>query len=326
MFTTGTATHHNDLLDKLRIWLTGTAGWTQLAWTAGATVNDSSVLAIRGPGAGAGKQVYINIRTKATSATSLYTWEMSGATDYIGSQPWGAQPNEGPAPYLNLWQNSIDYWFYANDRRFVVVAKMSTVYASCYCGFYLPWGTPAQVPFPLFIGGNRSIEVIYNDNNSATRFFVDPGGESSGPSAGAWCRHPDGTWKPVINQSVSNSVDNCFGRSEASHMVVWPWSPSNSNSTSTSFLNLGGSTSGQSTGGTLDQLVPTAQGERTVVPVELRCRGASNSPAGVLDGVFCPFGRGLVTEQTITVSAKLMRAFQNQQRNKGNSIMLIEEV
>jgi hypothetical protein len=318
-YTNGSADDYHDLLDQLRTWLTGTAGWTELQWTAPGSLTDVATLNLQGPGAGVDNRVYINIRSQSDETESIYSWEISGATGYDEDQPWGAQPNESSRPFFNLWENSIDYWFYANDRRFVVVAKTSTTYASMYAGFFLPWATPAQYPFPLYVAGDYYDKVPWNQANAARRFFPDPGGDNSLVSSG-YVRGPDGIWLPIYNNAISSANDSHFGSRTPSCAWTSPY---------TAWLGDGSGdtytwTSNADPAGPFDRLLPTAQSERVLIPISIQRQIAQ--PLGVIDGAYAPLGTGLTTEQHVVSGSRNFRAFQNINRNSGNDFMLLEEV
>jgi hypothetical protein len=74
-----------------------------------------------------------------------------------------------------LWQNSIDYWFYVNNTRVIVIAKIGVYYISMYAGFFLPYALPAEYPYPYFIGATYPTLQPYNLNNAGMRSFCDPG-------------------------------------------------------------------------------------------------------------------------------------------------------
>jgi hypothetical protein len=323
-YTTGTATDYVDLLDKLRQWMVGTCGWTQLAWAKGANPisTDVTTLSLRGPGSGAGREVYVNIKATPSPASSQYSWAISSAIGYQAAAAWGSQPGEGPPVYFNTWQNAITYWFYGNDRRLIVVAKCSTIYISAYAGLILPWSAPDQYPFPLYVGADFYQPSAYNSVNSARRMFCDPGASNAILAAG-WCRNPDGVWNPVMNHQAANSNDWPWGYQRGSNYFIWPFVGANDTSDTNTWAY--GAASGSNGGvGVLDRMVPTAQGDRIVLPVHLN--HPRNPQLGVLDGVYMPLGAGIVAEQTVSAGGLTMRAFQNIHRNSANDIFLINEV
>lgn len=329
MFTTGTANGHADLLDKLRQWLTTPAptgpGWTQLSW--GAVPGDSSdqVLFVQGPGAGTGRETYLKLYTQTNATASYYSICITGAIGYQAGAMWNSQPGEGPVVCLNLWQNAISYWFYANDRRVIIIAKCSTNYMSAYAGMFLPWALPTQYSFPLYIAADYGALAAWNYADAGRRMFCDPG--QANPSGGQWLsagvvRDPDGTWNNVLNQQHGAQNDYTYGYNRAGAYFVWPFAGANDNATSQP--SWAGPTNGMSGGqGVVDLLVPTAQSERIILPVHIN--HTQQVMLGALDGVYMPLGSGLATEQTVTAGSKTLRAFQNIQRNSANDFFLIDE-
>lgn len=313
--TTGTASSHTDLLDKLRTWLTGTAGWTQNAWTG-------SNLNIQGPGSGSGRTVNLNITALSYPVDGVYCWQVDGSVGYDSSALFGNQSGEGTPVFFNLWQNSISYWFYANDRRVIVVAKCSTLYISLYAGFFLPWCQPAQYPFPLAIMGDYYTRTPYNTVNAGRRMCCDPGWSPTAMLSAGVVRDPQGVWQPITNQSVSNSNDYATGYQRGRNYFAWPYSAAQDYPNA---LSWAGGTFGGSAGGVgvMDLMVPTAQSERLILPVHLN--GTRDPALGALDGIYAPLGSGLSTEQVITAGGKTLRAFQNIHRLSANDFFLVDE-
>lgn len=319
-FTSGTATDYADLLDKLRLYLVA-QGWTQLAWTAGTVAGGGASLAVRGPGAGAGLETFIQIRTESNVSLSYYGWRIRGSIGWDVANPEGSQPGQQPTPsYFNLWQNSIDYRFYVNDRRFIVVAKLGTVTLSMYAGFFLPWSLPTGYPFPLYIAGTYFELNIYNLANSAHRFFCDPGGLPYSLST-AWVRNPSGNWIPMVNHTPTGANDNnhSFGNSYT-YGAVHPYGVGGDDDNITDAQYLYGGT------GLLEYMVRTRQDEIGMWPISLHGVQGVEEAYGVLDGAYCIPGIGLVNEQTFTASARNFRVFQNVGRSSGNDFVAIEEV
>lgn len=320
-YTTGTATDYADLLDKLRLYAVA-QGWTQLAWTAGTVPAGGANLQLRGPGAGVGREVYLNIRTYADVPSAYYYWTLRGATGYTAGAPVGGNPGEmQTSTYFNLWQNSITYWFYVNDYRIIVVAKCSTAYISMYAGFFLPFSSPDQYPFPLYVAADYGGVASWSLANAGRRMFADPGGSTTQPSA--WTRSPAGTWIPTFNHIFSSSNDSISNVIGSPVVRMWPFHVGEAQASS-NYWEWGGNFNGQGGGGALDSMVATRQNERWLWPVTLV---PMLEPAfGVLYGVHAIPGVGLATEQVTTVGARNFRIFQNIQRSSGNDFFAVEEV
>lgn len=320
-FTTGTAANHHDLLDQLRQWLTGTAGWTEVLWTPGSALTDDYYLIVQGPGAGAGKEVYATFHASGSSIVPYYSIACRAAIGYQSGASWGMNPGESPACYLNLWENSISYWFYANDRRIIIVAKCSTNYMSAYVGMFLPWANPTQYPYPLYVGADYPTRVYYSYSNSARRMFCDPG--VVGTTYAGVVRDTNGQWNGVINQYASSNNDFNAGYARGSAYFIWPMSSGNETNVDANGWGAPGNSGSASASGTMDKLVPTAQGERIIVPVKVL--HTKTPELGVLDGVYVPLASGVSAEQTLTAGGLTMRVFQNISRNSTNDFFLINE-
>ena len=73
---------------------------------------------------------------------------------------------------ISLWSNKIPYWFVANGRRFIIIAKVAHRYMAMYCGFFLPLATDDEYSYPLYIGGahkehEREYQHQTNQSNGA---------------------------------------------------------------------------------------------------------------------------------------------------------------
>jgi hypothetical protein len=134
-----------------------TPPWTSLRRTAG------SEMIWQAPGNGNADQILVGAKTFFDAGADYYNWRLGGFTafnsgvafnqqaGYIG----GASQAHG-SPVLNLWNQSTPYWFVANGRRVMVVAKVSTVYVMAYLGFMSPYVSPGAFPYPLVVGGSMS--------------------------------------------------------------------------------------------------------------------------------------------------------------------------
>lgn len=329
-FTSGTATDYIDLANKFRTWMTGTAGWTQLAWTPGTLAGGGMVLSLRGPGAASDKQVFVNIRSQHDDVNLFYSWDIRAAIGRDSSLPFGGQPGESTPTYLFLWKSAITYWIYANDRRFVLIAKVNTNYMSAYAGFYLPWATPAQYPFPLYVGASSGFQQTYNSTRSSNRMFCDPGGAENDSSTtdynAAKVRLPDGSWSRVCNHANVTGNDAPYG-SQTTKPFIWPFVTRGSyTGLGIRAWSYGGQTSSgiSADDGMVDNLVATAQGERMMLPTYIM-QGSKPSGFGALDGVYFPMGQGLTPEQTAVLSTRTFRMFNNVARSSGNDFFAIEE-
>lgn len=308
-FTTGTADDYADLLDVLRLYLIA-EGWTVDAWTAPVAAVSNGELFLSAPGSVGGEQPRISIQTEYDTDRNAYAWKLCGATNYESDKVFGLQQNNGPRHYFNLWQNPIDYWFYVNDRRFIVVVKMGTIYYSCYAGFFLPYALPTEYSFPLFVGATCGSLQPYNLDNSGMRAFCDPG-----DNAASYFRRTAMTWAVVTNHyNRDNEFDYVRG---IARPVIWPW-------------RVGRGDDDDDYSGDdfnhyfLEKMRPTLDGRLPLWQAQI-CDAPSGVMPGMLDGVFCTPGFNRVTEQLVSVGGSDYRLFQNGFRSRPKDFYAIEE-
>ena len=309
-FTTGTATDAYDLLNDLNAYLTGlTSAWTVLGFTDGLDDETESILYLQGPGAGTGREVHIGIRTYFDAAIPVSGWEIRCMTDYDSGASFTTQPNVSPPVYLNLDNNSQDYWFFANDRRFIVVSLIGGLsYCSAYAGMFLPFALPDEYPQPLFVAAPYSIKATSAVSNSGNRFFADPGA-----NAAYYLTRSTLLWGEVRNNAATAGQASALTVNEACHM--WPHRVPQAASGVRDWTQEGLS------------MRPNAAGERPLFQCHIVDSNTNvrNVP-GALDGVFSLPGFGLTATQAITVSSRNFRVFPNINRTGNRDFMAIEEV
>ncbi len=141
-----TATDYSDLLARLVTFATAN-GWTALQ-------DDSEMTCLQGEGAGS-DEIVVSIKKYANG------WNLNGYSGYTPGLTFYNQPGALPsgstdpcAPSMPLWGSAIPYWFVVNGRRIIVVAKISTTFQMCYLGWFLPYASPGQFAYPMFVGGS----------------------------------------------------------------------------------------------------------------------------------------------------------------------------
>jgi hypothetical protein len=193
-FTSGTATNHLDFVGKLRDFLKGTPGWVQLAGPTTGTPAESDEIVLKGPGSSGTDEIIVALTFAVNAGTDVYNVALWGLVTYNPSQTVAAQVNSSGARYLHLWNAATPYWFVANGRRFVVVAKVSTVYQSGYAGFLLPYHLPTTWAYPMFVGGcSNDATRRWSSVSGNHGAFFDPG-----EGAARLC-FPDTAWRNVTN-------------------------------------------------------------------------------------------------------------------------------
>lgn len=212
---TGTATDYADLLDKLITHLTtgmSSQSWTQLALDT--SIANERIAYLQGPGLAGTDEIHVNIRQFRNIDSDYYNWQIRGAVAYNPIVSFSAQPGTSPATDMPLWQSAIPYWLIANGRRFILIAKISTVYSTLYAGFILPYATSAEMPYPLFIGAGSYDVYRWSQGNYLMGSFWDP------PQSSAYIRHFDGAWVALENYEARSDTI----RSQLTVNNIWPWS------------------------------------------------------------------------------------------------------
>lgn len=148
---------------------------------------------LRGPGLAQADQIYVNLRTLSSNQGDLYNILARYATGFDDTKRIDAQPgNTGKDVAMLLWNQSIKYWFIANGRRFIVIAKVSTTYASLYGGFILPYGLPSEIPYPIAVGASSAANTRWSDQTENHSSFWNPAGYSQSDVTSLYLRRTDG--------------------------------------------------------------------------------------------------------------------------------------
>ncbi len=241
----GTATNYSNLLARLKDFISNPdrtdasgdasilelvaidsdlgSGESSQAWTIDRYAAGDEMIA-HGPGLSGDIDTYIGIKLEngTIGAGDYFNWLLQGFTGYSSVDDFGDQPGAMSAinpPHILLWNDPIDYWFFANGRRIIVVANVGgIVYEMCYLGLLLPYATPTQYAYPLVIGGTwgqaDGTDGRYSDVTVEHSAFWDDRN-----TANAWAN--DGTCK-VMYSTIWSSYNN-KASSPYSERHVNPW-------------------------------------------------------------------------------------------------------
>lgn len=302
-WTSGTATDYRDLLRKLRQFVTtdmtpASERWQELRWSETSSTQE---LILKGPGLAGVDEIYVGIRSFEDATAGWYWWDLQGLTGYVSGNPFNAQPgaiSDYPCG-MSLHQYAIPYWFFANGRRIIVVAKVGTYYEQAYLGFMLPYATPSEHFYPMFVGGSQTANggrlrsrtddghraywhpKLYNNNQSYLTYSA-----SLIWMAGAW-------------QRVANSSGD--GAQSYPYCIT----------------------------GTIDYGT-TLAGDYVLMPVELVRFSSSTAESrhcfGVLDGVYWISGMNNAAENVVTVGGDQYFVVQNIYRTAYDEFAAIKMV
>lgn len=209
-FITGTAANHTALWDTLLDFLQNNptlvaAGqnWTKVWEKVG-----SPELMLKGPGLSGTDEIYVGLkRIDQRFLSDESEIQITGATGILTTATTftGHVNSLVRTPRMFLDTNPMQYWIVGSGRRFVVLVKISTVYQVIYGGFFLPYGTPADYPYPMFIGGTTGAEAYSSalvtswreSEQTGYRHFVYPQSDTGATSycdSQAFMLAPDGIW------------------------------------------------------------------------------------------------------------------------------------
>ena len=193
-FETGTATDYLDLLNKLKLFMTGANSPSSgLEWvvlrehstfnspedqipdgsgaikTAANNDVDHTELIFRATGGVSPEQnIYLEIQTLGLISAGYFNWQMRGLTGFLDTSPetdFLDQPGISPPAYLTLQNTSMTYWFVGNDRHVKGTVKTAVSYQHFYLGFLNTFSTVTEYPYPLAICGTSEIENrIFSQN------------------------------------------------------------------------------------------------------------------------------------------------------------------
>lgn len=306
-FTTGSATDYYDLLDKFRLYLVA-QGWTQNAWAPG-SVSAEAQLDVSAPGSAGGQQPKMSIRTQFSAPTNAYAWRVNAYPQFNAARTFGLQDSNSSAHYLLLWNGTINYWFYVNNRRAIVVAKIGVYYMSMYMGFFLPYALPTEYPYPYYIGASYNALQPYNHNFSGVRSFADPG-----PSGASYLRRESLEWAGFKNSENYENVND--GYQPYDGPMIWPYRNPMAEDDVDAILEIAWSQ--------FKRARPLLNGKMPMWQATILDPWDETIP-GVLDGVFATSGFNRVPEQVITDGVVNYRLFTAAGKNTPKHYFAVEE-
>jgi hypothetical protein len=190
------------------------------------------------PGNDGASAIIVGIKRFFDVGADYDNLKLGGFTGYESASTFDDQPgqmtNTAPtfSPVLPLWNSSIPYWFIADGRRVIVIAKITTQFESMYLGYLDQYASESQFPYPLVVGGSMAWTSAEPATGSANWRFSYSGREHSAFPLPSWAngffvtyyagqlrlRRPDGVW-------VGFLIDNYFTTNTGGG--VWPYSNAN---------------------------------------------------------------------------------------------------
>lgn len=326
-YVISTATSHTDFYNKLITFLTTDAtlvslgqAWTTV-WTAPGGAPNATDIVLKGPGLAGADEIYIGLRLVTDTTNGFYTIFMCGMSGILpGATEYDGHTNCSPSTRMFLTNGSMNYWLIANGRRFVAVAKVSTVYESLYGGLILPYSLPSQYPYPLFIGGTAgetSAAVDWRGIGSDHTMFHKPYNTAASPS-GAYLLSPTGAWMKCgsgiiggVASTDSDSTTEVYMGPDAFYPQAFTISPAWGNS-QYDYKNI------------KDTMTACYGGAFPLTPITLNSGPASIQTWGILHGIHSVPGIGNSAENVISISGVDYLVLQNVFRGTVGEYMAVQ--
>lgn len=316
----GTATDAADLWDKLLTFLTSDSALTGAGeeWSDDWSGDGGNEHVLVGPGMSGTDEIYVGMRLHVDTDADEHWIEFRGMTGIISAgEAVEDHINVQPEPVLMFIDNSVmNYWFVANGRRFMIALKISTTFESCYAGFFLPYATPTEYPYPMFIGGTAGPDTGASQSPRSWRESLSGHSAYPWPWADdginrantvfppAYSMTPDGTW---MGYSNSNELqEGCIGNvSRGNYLSSDDASPQNDDY----YL---------SNGVFEDGWTDLYGGGKYLMPIHLFECSPGRQTYGVLQGAFRCQAEYVSAEDVITIDAVDYLVVQNIARNDNN--------
>lgn len=217
-----------------------------------------------------------------TDGTTYWNWRLGGFIAFDSGAAFLSQSGiPSQSPMLSLWNSSTPYWFFANGRRAIVIAKVSTIYESAYLGFIEAYPSPSQWSYPIAVGGSMAFNAEttakypYSNITAQHCSFVMANRESANDYSQLRIRRPDGTWRGFTVSVYDNSSGS-----------IWPY------------------------GNSMTDIRDNLDGTFPLFPV-MFTDGNPNNVFGRLDGVMATTGYSNAVENTFTIDRQTWLVVQN---------------
>ena len=166
-------------------------------------------------------EIHVHMIYRKQTTQDIFAFELEGSAGYLpgsevtafGLNPKNSYRDAGTTTSVivrvPLHRNPIEYWLVASPRRFMGAFRHNDRWGAMHCGFILPYGTPAQWPYPLWIAGNN---ITTNDYKVDTNGC--PWGASAVISGMLYC--PSGRW-------ISTPITSGPSGGRGFGMLIWPY-------------------------------------------------------------------------------------------------------
>lgn len=297
------------------------AGESAIPATGSATDGE---LYLQGPGSDPTDQIVVGFSTYRNVGNNVYGMKISGYTAFNNTLNFSTMPgytqnaSAVPTPaYAAFSDSSFSAWFWVNNRRIMLVARIGTYDVLVYAGFFMQYGTRSQYPYPLLVSGSVQ-DMTYNllQNNFGASCLPDPG------PTGAYFRWIDGSWQ-LINHYNSNSSSRSQSYNVPTYSV-WPLrDPTVLADASEVAFSYNEDTLFETFNSTNSQISSSEIGSYPMFPGVIL---ASNQLVGQLDGLYVIPGLGLTPGDTVSDGTYTYDVFHNTYRSEAADFFVVRRV
>lgn len=164
---------------------------------------------LQGPGNTGADEIYVGIMEVRDTGAGSFNWALAGFTGFGAGLDWDSQPGFSHispneiAAFTPLTNGAIECWFHVTPRHLKGICRIGSTYNNFYLGFINTFGTPAEFPYPLYVGGCSSKwNELFSTSGVRQSGLCDPGaytgsgGNALGPGG---LRTFDGSWNGFDN-------------------------------------------------------------------------------------------------------------------------------
>lgn len=184
-------------------------GWVTLRYDDESDVRE---LILKGEGLDGEQEIFIGLRAYHNVSADVYNLSVAGFTGYVPGNTFTGQPGyfESGIPAHN---SRIDYWLAINAQRIAFGLKVGTpVYEHGYAGYFLPYATPSQYPYPLAVGGMLTgvPETRFSDSTHAMYAKGNRDNLKIRTVAGTWAKVDCFPWTGFYNTTDRNFLTGTY--------------------------------------------------------------------------------------------------------------------
>jgi len=247
----------------------------------------------KAPGNDGDSEIFVGVHPLLRQDADYYNWEIAAFDGWNAAVDFHAQVGYHGRDYLPLWNQALPYWFVCNGRCAKVIVKIGTQYEMAYLGFYDPYLSPNQLPYPIAIGATVALGDPFKDPGLGVDFYWDDarlrysnsgnthrmpthsddqgsGGSQTAMKYQMRLRQLDGVWVGLM----ATRTDNFASPPSTNQGFIWPYD------------------------GDLNNLDVNRDGSYTRWPVVLLLEGPN--VVGQLDGVSAVTGQAVTAETILT--------------------------